>query len=286
MQLSTIICNYNTRDDLAVTLEALLATTGGLDHEVIVVDNASRDGSAAMVRQQFPSVTVIEAGANRWFAGGNNLGMRCAAGAYVLVLNPDAVVQPGAVRTMVAYLDQHPAVAAVTARQVFSDGTVQRSCSRLATYRDLLLGYTLLGVLLRRARNRRRRAMWYAGWDRTSDRAVEVAPGSVLMARRSILDQIEHFDEALKLYFTDDDLSARIRQAGGPIMYVADAVVMHDEHASVSQVQRLAMHVYFNDLIVFARKYYGAWRTWLLAILVLPTRAAMLLAQSVRQYRP
>ncbi len=283
MQLTTVICNFNTRDELAVTLEALIHTSGDLVHELIVVDNASKDGSPAMVRERFPSVKLIEPGANLWFSGGNNLGIRAAQGDYVLILNPDAIVQPGALQAMVDYLDSHPGASAVTARQVFSDGTLQRNCSKLAEFPDLLLGYTFLGLLLRGVRDRRRQEMWYADWDRRSDRAVEVAPGSALMVRHPILKQISAFDENLKLYFTEDDICYRIRQTGGDIVYVAAATLVHDEHASVSQVQRLATHVYFNDLVVFTRKYHGRLRAWLLAALIIPTRTTMLIAQSLRR---
>lgn len=280
MKLTTVICNYNTRDAVASALESLQATSGDLAHEIIVVDNASKDGSAAMIREQFPGVTVIESGSNRWFTGGNNLGMRQAQGDYVLILNPDTIIRPGALQTMIAYLDAHPEAGAVTSRMVFSDGRLQRNCSRLASYTDFLLGYTLLGALLKPWRDRRRRVMWYADWDRESDRVVEVAPDSNLMVRRTILEQIAYFDENLKLYFTEDDICLRIGQTGRGVHYVAGATIVHDEHASVSQVQRLATQVYFGDLITYTRKHFGVWRAWLLAALIVPTRAAMWVKQS------
>jgi GT2 family glycosyltransferase len=285
MRLSVVICNFNTRDALAGALESLQATAGALAYEIIVVDNASKDGSAAMVRERFPSVKVIESGANRWFTGGNNLGLRAAQGEYVWILNPDTTIRPNAAQTLIAYLDSHPEAGAVTSRMVFRDGTLQRNGSRLAGYTDLLLGYTFLGVLLKPWRDRRRRVMWYADWDRESDRVVEVAPDSNLMVRRPILDQIHNFDENLKLYFTEDDICYRIRQTGCEVVYVADATIVHDEHASTSQVQRLATHVYFNDLIAFTRKYYGRPRALLLAALVMPTRTAMLIVQSLKARR-
>ncbi|MBN1202232.1 MAG: glycosyltransferase family 2 protein [Anaerolineae bacterium] len=275
MKLTTVICNYNTRDELARALQSLLDTTGDIAHEIIVVDNASHDGSADMVRERYPSVTLIESGANLWFTGGNNLGMRQAQGEYVLILNPDTVIQSGALQTMIAYLDAHPAAGAITSRMFFSDGTLQRNCSRFASYTDLLLGYTFLGLILKPWRDRRRQVMWYADWDRASNRAVEVAPDSNLMVRRPILEQIDYFDEQLKLYFTEDDICLRIIRAGHAIHYVAGATIIHDEHASVSQVQRLATQVYFNDLISYTRKHFGRPAAVLLAALVLPTRAAM-----------
>jgi GT2 family glycosyltransferase len=87
MQLSVVICNYNTRDVLARAIESLQQTAGDLTHEIIVVDNASQDGSAALIRERFPDVKVIESGENLWFSGGNNLGLRTALGEYVWILN-------------------------------------------------------------------------------------------------------------------------------------------------------------------------------------------------------
>jgi len=282
MRLTTVICNYNTRDDLARALNALEAASGDLAHEIIVVDNASRDGSAAMVRERFPAVRLIEAGANRWFSGGNNLGMQAAEGDYVLILNPDTIVPPEALQTLAAYLDRHPHVGAVTARMTFADGTVQHNCSRFAGYMDFLLSYTFLGMLFPRWRERRRRAMWYDGWDRASTRAVEVAPGSCIMIRRAILERIDYFDERLKLFFTDDDLCRQIIGTGAEIHYVAEATIIHDEHASLKQVPRLTQRVYWEDLLAYTRKYHGALAAWLLALLLIPTRVAMAVKRRLR----
>ncbi len=275
MELTTVICNYNTRDELARALESLDATSGDLAHTIIVVDNASHDSSAAMVRAQFPGVRVIEAGRNAWFSGGNNLGIEAAQGDYVLILNPDTVMLPGTLRTLVNYLGAHPAVGAVTARMTFSDDTLQRNCSQFPEFLDNLLGYTFLGVIFPGWRTLRRAAMWYADWDRESTRPVEVAPGSCIMARRAILAQIGGFDTRLKLFFTDDDLCRQIIDTGAEIHYVAEATLIHDEHASLDQVPKLTQRVYWEDLIAYTRKYHGRLRAWLLVALLVPTRVGM-----------
>ncbi|NDJ74878.1 MAG: glycosyltransferase family 2 protein [Chloroflexi bacterium] len=285
MKLSTVICNYNTRDVLARALESLQAHSGDIAHEIIVVDNASRDGSAAMVRERFPDVQVIESGANLWFSGGNNLGMQAAIGEYVLILNPDTVMLPGTLPTLVAYLDEHPAVGAITARMTFADGTVQRICSLFADYADFALTYTLLGRVFRRTKQRREDRMWYAEWDRESMRAVEVAPGSCIMARRDILNQIDHFDPRLKLFFTDDDLCRQIIGTGAGIHYVANATIIHDEHASLDQVPRLTRRVYFEDMLAYVRKYHGRLAALILMLLLAPTRIAMRGKQLWRGFR-
>lgn len=279
MKLSTVIVNYNTRDKLARALESLVMVGGVSSHEIIVVDNASSDGSAPMVRERFPSVRLIEPGENRWFSGGNNLGIRAAQGECVHILNPDTAVLPGALPAMIAALDADPSLGAVTSRMAFEDGTLQRNCSRRVTYADLALGYTFLGALLPGWRDRRRARMWYAEWDRESDREVEIAPGSNILARREVLARIGGFDERLKLYFTEDDLCVRIAAEGCAIRYLAGATIIHDEHASTIPIQRLATRIYFDDLITYTRLHFGAARARLLAALVRPTQAAIALRQ-------
>lgn len=283
MKLSTIIVNYDSRDDVCMAVESLISTGGGIDHEIVVVDNHGRDGLAEALAADYPSVRLVQPGKNLWFSGGNNAGFQVARGEYVYSLNPDTVILPGALQTLVAYLDAHPHVGGVTSRMVFPDGRLQRNCSRLARFSDLLLDYTLLGSLLAPLRTRRRAAMWYADWDRESDRAVEVAPDSNLMMRSALLARIGAYDESLRLYFTEDDICRRIWQAGSEVHYVAGATIVHTEHASVSKVQRLATQVYFYDLIAYTRKWFGSGRAAVLAALTWPTRTAMDLSQRLRR---
>ncbi|MCC6802460.1 MAG: glycosyltransferase family 2 protein [Anaerolineae bacterium] len=284
--LSVVIVNYNTRDYLRGCLGSIEAQKGNLSVEVIVVDNGSKDGSAAMIRAEFPHVNLIEPGVNTWFTGGNNLGVERAAGDFVLLLNADTLVQPDMLPKMVAYLRAHSKVGAVTCQQRSMDGgEILRICSRVPGYLDLLLGYTFLGVIFAPVRDRRRAAMWYAAWERDTTRAVEVIPGSCILAPRDRLRELGTFDTRLKLYFPEDDLCRRMLQAGYEVHFLADARLLHEEHASTRQAQRLTSRIYFDDLIVFARKWHGATATLLLRLLVIPTRWAMDTAQRLRGER-
>src|SRR6185369_11000593 len=152
-----------------------------------------KDGSAAMVRSEFPQVVLIEPGVNTWFTGGNNLGVSHAHGDFVLLLNSDTLIQPGMLPTMVTYLREHSQVGALTCQQISFDGEILRICSQVPRYLDLLLGYTFLGVIFAPVRDRRRAVMWYADWQRDSNRAVEVIPGSCIMARRDLLNSFGTF---------------------------------------------------------------------------------------------
>ncbi len=270
--LSIVIVNYNTRDALRRCLASIERERGDLAVEVLVVDNDSRDGSAAMVRAEFPQFRLIEPGRNTWVTGGNNLGIQQAAGDFVLILNPDTVLQPGTLHTMLDYLRAHPQVGGLTCQQRSFEGEVLRTCSRVPGYLDLLLGYSFLGANLWFWRNRRRARMWYVDWARNSTRAVEVIPGSCWLSPRALLDRLGGFDSSLRLYFPEDDLCRRMLAAGCELHFLADAVILHEEHASTRLAQRFASRVYFDDLLVFARKWHGRSAARLLRLLVAPTR--------------
>ena len=283
--VSIVIVNYNTCEPLRRCLQSIQTEAGDLSIEVIVVDNGSKDDSAAMVRQVMPQAVLIEPGHNTWFSGGNNLGFQHVHGDFIYILNADTRLQPNGLQTMLAYLKAHPNVGAVTCRMEYPEGGLQQTCSRVPTYIDLLLGYTFLGVLLKGWRDRRRHIMWYTGWNRDSGRPIEVGPGSNLLCPRPVIDQIKGFDERLKLYFTEDDLCKKILDAGYEIHFVEGALLLHEERASTSQVWRLASHIYFEDLVTFCHKYYGAACAILLQTLIVPTRLAMNLAQRLRGER-
>jgi GT2 family glycosyltransferase len=283
--LSVAIVTYNTREPLRRCLQSIRDHHGGVDLEVIVVDNGSRDGSVTMAREVMPQALVVAPGRNTWFTGGNNIAIQKATGEYVWILNADTVLQPGTLPTMLAYLRAHPRVGAVSCQMRFPDGRVQRTGSRMPAYADLVLDYSAVGLLLGPWRDRRRARLWLAGWSRDSSRPVEVVPGSNLMAPLALVRQVGAFDERFKLYFAEDDLCRRILDAGREVHFVGDAVLVHEESASVRQVRRLATRVYFEDLLRFAEKHHGRARAGWLRALVWPTRQAMDLVQRLRGER-
>lgn len=269
-RLSAVIVSYNTRDDLRACLESLRAVT--LPLEMIVVDNASTDGSAEMVRAEFPGVKLLAQTRNTWFCGGNNTGIRAAAGDYILLLNPDTVVQPGALESMVDFLDAHPDYTGVTVQLRYPDGTVQRTCSRAPTYADLLLEHTPLGWLFPGGRRRAAARRWYGEWSRDTDKDVEVLPGSCLMRRRGFA-----LDGDLRLYFPEDDLARRT--PGAKNRFLASAVIIHREK-SVTRTW-LATKTYFRDMLIYARKHHGAARAALLWLLSRPLLWGMALKRKI-----
>lgn len=269
--LSIVIVNYNTVDDLLACLTALQHSTQPA--EIIVVDNASRDGSAARVAQQFPDVTLLAQDHNTWFCGGNTLGLRAARGSYALMLNPDTVVAPDALAKLVAFMGAHPDYAGCTAQLRYPDGSIQRTCSRIPSYAYLLFKHTPL-LLITPVVRRLDAWHWYAEWDRASSRDVAVLPGSCLLMRREDLT----LHDELWLYFPEDDLARRF--AGRRFRYIAEAQITHKEKASTKSW--LATRVYFRDLLIYTRAHHGAARSTLLWALSRPLLWAMWAKAQVR----
>jgi GT2 family glycosyltransferase len=271
-RLSIVIVNYNTREDVERCLQALHQCLPL--PEIIVVDNASSDGSAAMVRNQFPGVHLITPRRNTWFCGGNNLGIDAATRDYVLLLNPDTIAPPDALAALLQYADAHPQYAGYTGQLRYPDGAVQRTCSRLPTYPYLLLNYTPLGWLLRGAKARANARHWYDGWARDTDHAVEVIPGSCTMFRRGAA----RLNDALKLYFPEDDLGQRMKLRG--FAFVAAARIIHREKSATNNWN--ATRIYFRDLMIYCRTWHGPARAALLWLFSRPLLAALWLGRRLR----
>ncbi len=253
--LSVCIVNWNTRDDLEKAIASTMGDVGVLAVEVVVVDNGSTDGSADMVRERFPSVTLIEAGQNLGFARGYNLAAEHASGRHLLMLNPDTEVRAGALAALVGYLDAHPETGAVGPRLVNPDGSLQHSCRRFPRPAAAIFRNTPLGRLF--PGNRFTRDYLMADWDHHTAREVDWLSGAAICIRREAWEQVGGFDERFFMYAEDIDWCLRAHQAGWQICYLPEAVIMH--HIGRGSDQRpLAMVIQFHrSMVRFYRKHYA-----------------------------
>lgn len=226
MELSVVILNYKTRGLLKQCLKGLLGQTLPFTAEVIVVDNRSNDGTASMLRDEFPSVRCIENEKNIGFAGGMNVGLRASTGRYVLVLNPDVAVLGNAIAAMHRFLEQHPDVGMCAPKLLNPDGTVQTSCRRFPSPSVIVFRRSPFGALPFAKAPLRRFLM--LDWDHASNRPVDWALGACLMVRRSAMEKVGLFDERFFLYFEDVDWCRRFWEHGFPVYYVgAEAELVH-----------------------------------------------------------
>jgi N-acetylglucosaminyl-diphospho-decaprenol L-rhamnosyltransferase len=229
MNVQTTICivNWNTREHLSRCLAALRNADGTVNAEVVVVDNASHDGSAAMVRDRFPDVQLIELAENVGFAAANNLAIEQSVGDYVLVLNPDIYVRSDSVARLVEFLDAHPEAAAVGGMLVGLDGKPQPFYYRRFPSRgQVLLFYTTLLLISEQVPWLRRRFFEH---DLRGDAPVPVdqIPGACCLVRRSVIDEIGSMDPDYFIWFEDVDWCYRMRQAGHALYVLPDVEVTH-----------------------------------------------------------
>jgi len=250
--LSTIIVNWNTRELLANCLNALGGLPAELRSEVIVVDNASTDGSTEMVSQQFPWVRLIPSNRNLGFGAANNLALQQARGQYVLLLNPDTEVRPGAIETLVQFLDDHPRTGVVGTMLLNPDGTLQPSCHDYYSFMNSLLHNRLIERVTDR---------WKVAPAQQAGQPTEVdwMTGACLVARRSVLAAVGGFDLDYFLYAEEIDLQYRICQLGWSIVYVPSPGVVHFGGQSARQATTAATLHDYRGRWLFVRKHQSPW---------------------------
>ncbi len=221
MDLSIAVISYNTRDLLLACLQSVSERTTGVDYEVIVVDNASRDGSVEAVRTRFPYVTVIANAENDGFAKACNQAAAVSSGRYLLLLNSDTVMQRGTLRTMVSCLDQHLDIGAVSCLQRDEQGQILQSCFPFPSIRDHVRYAETLPMVVRRL------VGTMSPMDCTQSQDVEWANGACLMVRKAVFDRLGGLDERFFMYFEDVDLCRRVQQLGYRVRHVAESEVVH-----------------------------------------------------------
>lgn len=258
--LSLVILSWNTKPLLRECLTAVREGRGGLGVEVVVIDNASHDGSADMVAAEFPEVILERNAENRGYAGGVNQGLRRASGSRVGLLGSDTRVAPDALPKMAAFLDDHPEVGAVAPRLVNPDGTLQHACMRFPSLTTVCYWDTPLQALFPRARELQRYQM--KDWDHRGTRRVEQPPGTCLMLPRDVLDELGPMDERLWLFFNDVDWAMRLARLGYELWYLDEAEVVHHLGGSTRHYADFAAEWHRNR-IRFYRKYWHGLGTFL-----------------------
>jgi len=274
--ISIIILSWNVRDLLRACLTSLVrsddsaqrpfgvsrqatkVTTTSLTPqptvEVIVVDAASADGSAEMVRAEFPHVKLIASDENLGYTRGNNVGLRAATGRYFLILNPDTEIVGDALAQMVAHMDAHPKVGVLGPQLRYANGTIQSTCRRFPTLATGFFESTRLQPLAPRSMLDR-----YYARDLPEGAISEVdwVVGAAMLVRREAYEQVGGLDEGFFMYSEELDWCRRMKSAGWTVVYFPLARIIHHEAKSSGQVPA-ATHIRFNTSKVrYYRKYHG-----------------------------
>ncbi len=239
--VSVSLVNTNSRALLLACLESLR----GLDAEVVVLDNASEDGSAEAVRERFPEVRLLAQGHRAGFGANHNAVIRATSGRYVYVLNEDTTSEDWGLERMVAYLDANPRVAALGPRLVYPDGRPQASAWRFPSPAVAALGLVTLGrAAVVQSRGR-------------APRDVDWAMGAALLLRREALEEVGLFDEGFFIYSEETDLQRRLRDAGWRVRFFPGATVVHHESQFSAGVPERRVHEMWRSRHRYWRKHHS-----------------------------
>ena len=232
IDLSVIILNYNTKDLLRDCLQSIKkAKTNGLGFEIIVVDNASTDGSVAMVKKEFPEVKPIINKKNLGFAAGNNVGFKKAEGRYLLLLNPDTIVQSETLKFMVEFMDKHPQVGAATCRIELPNGRLDYSCHRgFPTPWNAFTYFSGLAKIFPKTKFFTGYTLTYLSLERAHE--IDSGCGAFLVIRRQAGEEVRWLDEDYFWYGEDLDFCYRLKEKGWQIMFVPPVKIVHYKGAA------------------------------------------------------
>jgi GT2 family glycosyltransferase len=278
MDVSIIIVNWNTRDLLRGCLHSIYQQTRESTFEIFVVDNASHDGSAEMVRSEFPTVRIIANTRNYGFAAANNLGIRQALGRYILLLNPDTIILDGAIDHCVRYADAHVDVGVVGC-QVLEDGNrIQRTGFSFPSPANLFL--TLSGLSRAFPRSRLFGRPELGWWKRDSEQDLDVISGMFMLVRRKAFEKVGLLDEAFFVYSEEADWCYRFSRAGWRRVFTPSARIIHLDGGSKSTSQvsiKMFVQMQKSSMIYF-RKNLGFTASLLAKIIYIVSNTVRLVA--------
>ncbi len=265
--VAIIILNYNTRDLLRAAVDSIFASATTHRISVFVVDNASTDGSADMIASEFPAVRLIKADRNGGFAYGNNLALRELLDAtstervdeerFVMLLNPDATLEPDSLELLVGYLQAHPAVGAVGPRVLLPDGSLDLACRRsFPTPEVSFYRMTGLAKLFPRSPRFGRYNLTYL--DPLEETPVDSLVGAAMLVREEVVREVGLLDEAFFMYGEDLDWCFRIKAYGWQIVYYPRAVVYHHKRAASTKRAVPSIRAFYDAMRIFHRKHYAS----------------------------
>ncbi len=255
MDVTIIIVNYNVKEFLEQAIASIKKSCVGWQYEIFVVDNASTDGSVHAIRQKFPEVQLIVNAENRGFAAANNQALRQARGEYLLLINPDTIVQEDTFSVIIDFFKQHPDCGMVGCKILNPDGSLQLACRRsFPTPWIAFTKITGLSRLFPRTRLFGSYNLTYRHPDAIYE--VEAISGSFMFFRRQVLNEVGYLDEAFFMYGEDLDWCFRVREAGWKIYYVPTTKIIHFKGESSKKSQIDLMIEFYRAMKLFVEKHY------------------------------
>lgn len=255
-RVSIVIVSWNSGHVLRSCLASIYAHTDETSIEVIVVDNASSDGTVEMVQREFSRVKLIVNATNKGFAAANNIGLECARGQYLLLLNPDTEIHSHTIRLSIAYMEKHPEVGVVGCRCIGADGAQQSSIFRVPRVRDVLINTLIPSKWMTRSRLLGKAR--YVGVDLDQEQDVEVVAGCYMFLRRSVYDAVGGMDDEFFMYGEEVEWCHRIRKEGWRVAYVPSITILHYGGVSAAQCADEMDNALARSQLLVIRKTRGA----------------------------
>ncbi len=246
MKLSVVIVSYNVRSYLEQCLQSVQRALEGIEGEVFVVDNHSTDDSVEVVKRDYAWVKLMENQENQGFARANNLAIRQAQGEYVLLLNPDTIVEEGTLRNVLAFMEAHPKAGGAGVMMRNEDGSLAPE-SRRALPTPWVSCLKMIGF-------DKRYYMSHLPWEEPG--RIEVISGAFCFLRRKALDEVGLLDEDFFMYGEDIDLSYRLLKGGWENWYLPYAIT-HYKGRSTQKTDYRYVHIFYQAMLIFLRKHYG-----------------------------
>lgn len=226
MDISIIIVNWNTKELLRNCLKSVYETVQDIIFEVVVVDNASHDGSVDMLRGEFPQVTIVENAVNRGFGAANNQGFEMMRGRYALLLNTDTILTENAVRDLFLFMETHPDASMACGQLLNEDGSKQNSIANFPGLLTLLTNVTFLEYLFPKRYPSKR-------YVHNEPLEVDSGIGACLLIRKKAIDEVGMFDERYFFFFEETDWAFQMRLAGWKVYHVPSAFIYHLQGQSI-----------------------------------------------------
>jgi hypothetical protein len=251
MTISIIIANWNTKELIEGCINSIINSTpaGELSYEIIIIDNASSDGSREYLRSVKDKITLIENDTNIGYAKACNQGMKIAKGKYILLLGSDTIMRSGTLKACVDFLDSNSIAGAVACKLLNPDGSTQNSLKKFPKLKNAF--YTYLSF------NNLNRTYDMADFDYNSTCEAEQAAATFLMIRRDLLEKISYFDESYRILYNDVDLCSRIWRAGFKIYFLHTVSIIHYGSHSTKNADFALRKIMYSDIYRYYSKHFG-----------------------------
>jgi hypothetical protein len=256
LDLSIIIVNYNVKEFLQNLLTSLFKAVTNLSSEIIVVDNGSDDGSVELLREKFPQVTLIANKDNLGFSKANNLGLKIAKGKFILLLNPDTIVQEDTFEKLIEFFKAHQDAGMTGCKILNPDGTLQLACRR--SFPGPWTSFCKVSGLSSMFPNSRLFARYNLTYmDENQSYEVDAISGSFMMVRREVFEKIGGLDEQFFMYGEDLDWCYRVQKAGWKVYYVHDTTIIHYKGESTKRSSLDETKIFYNAMHLFVKKHFA-----------------------------